>query len=61
MSDLAAALDHFLSRRAQALDPVIGEQLFQKDVAVAEIILALLLREDPGLGGEDLFGRHERL
>ena len=56
--DLAAAFDHFLGRRAQALDPVIGEQLFQKDVTVAEIKLALLLREDPGLGGEDLFGRH---
>jgi hypothetical protein len=58
LGDLAALVHHLVGGRAQALDPRVGQQLLEQDVAVLEIRLALLLREDLRLDRENLFGRH---
>src|SRR5690349_1166157 len=57
--NFAAHFHRLLGGGAQALDPTVREELLQQNEAVGEIELALLLREDAGFGGKDLFGRHE--
>jgi hypothetical protein len=59
LRDFAAHFHRLLGGGAQALDPTVREELLQQNEAVGEIKLALLLREDAGFCGKDLFGRHE--
>ena len=56
--DLAAAVDHLVGDGAQLLDPAVGQELLQQDVAVLEIELALLLGQDLRLDRQHLLGRH---
>ncbi len=58
--DAAAPLHHRLGGGAQPLDPAVGQEFLQQQVAVLEIELALLLRQHARLDGKDLLGRHRR-
>ena len=46
LGDAAAAVDHLVGGGAQALDPLIRQEFLEQDVAVLEVELALLLRQD---------------
>src|SRR5262245_41628444 len=58
--DAAALLHHLLGGGAQALDPAVGKEFLQQQIAVLEIELALLLRQRARRDGKDLLRRHRR-
>ena len=61
LGDAAALVHHLVGGAAQPLDPAVGQEFLEQDVAVLEIELALLLRQHARLDGKDVLRRHGAL